>query len=196
MFPVITTLVVHPCSINRLSCILLLACSLLTTSEDLFGKTIHCSPDSESISVDLFESFCFMAETYTVGSTNAATSLHRPLIQKGIAAALGRTGQKNNSQVKKPFIFSPWTTLRYKLSGLRMTLFDDIWTTSHKYFQAYYQWVGLLLVMQAGLAYLPWLIWKRAEGGRVSLTIHQMEKNREFSPWQSSTSSPGWQVVE
>ena len=111
MFPVITKLVVHSCSINRLSCILLLACSLLTTSEDLFGKTIHCSPDSQSISVDLFESFCFMAETYTVGSTYAATSLHMPQIQKGIGAAYGRTkGKRNNSQVKKNYIFSSWTT--------------------------------------------------------------------------------------
>ena len=102
MFPVKTKIVLHPLLINRLSCILLLACSLLTTSEDLFGKTIHCSPDSESINLDLFESFCFMAETYTVGSTYAATNLHMPQIQKGIGAALGRTkGQRNNSQVKK-----------------------------------------------------------------------------------------------
>ena len=101
MFPVITRLVVQPCSINRFSCILLLACSLLTTSEDLFGENIHCSPDSESINLDLFESFCFMAETYTVGSTNAATRLHMPLIHRGIGAAYGRQGHKNNSQVIK-----------------------------------------------------------------------------------------------
>ena len=107
MFPVITKLVVHSCSINRLSCILLLACSLLTTSEDLFGKTIHCSPDSQSISVDLFESFCFMAETYTVGSTDTDA---RFLIHKGIGAAFGRKDRKNNSQVKKNYIFSSWTT--------------------------------------------------------------------------------------
>ena len=40
--------------------------------------------------------------------------------------------------------------------------------TSFHPLQAYYQWVGLMLVLQAGLSYLPWLAWKRAEGGRVS----------------------------
>ena len=31
----------------------------------------------------------------------------------------------------------------------------------------YYQWVGLLLVLQAAASYAPWAAWKWAEGGRV-----------------------------
>ena len=31
----------------------------------------------------------------------------------------------------------------------------------------YYQWVGLLLVLQAAASYGPWAAWKSAEGGRV-----------------------------
>merc|ERR1712013_747661 len=53
----------------------------------------------------------------------------------------------------------------------------------------YYQWVGLLLVMQAGLAYLPWLIWKRAEGGRVGKLLNDLHQ-------ESLTATSSHQQVE
>ena len=34
-------------------------------------------------------------------------------------------------------------------------------------YHSYYQWVGLLLVLQAAASYGPWAAWKSAEGGRV-----------------------------
>ena len=142
------------CKTKRLSSLLLLACSLLTTSKDLFGSNIHCNLDASSIDLDLFESYCFMANTFTLKPSNDS-SLHHMSIGP---AGLGEEDQRNYSQVAfdfdcpLQFMFSPF------LQGL----------LSYPPTQAYYQWVSLVLVLQAGLSYLPWLAWKQAEGGKVS----------------------------
>jgi len=135
----------------RLSSLLLLACSLLTTSEDLFGKTIHCNLDVESIELDLFESYCFMANTFTMEPTkedDGSLQLHHQSVGPG----LGKEDKSNTSQ-------------------------------------AYYQWVALVLVLQAGLSYLPWLAWRRAEGGRVGRLLNDLHQ-------ESLTATPLYQQVE
>ena len=128
----------------RLSSLLLLACSLLTTSEDLFGNTIHCNLDVESIELDLFESYCFMANTFALEPTNGSLQLHN-----SIGEGLGQADRRNTSQVGN------------------LSHSNHVKISFHPS-QAYYQWVSVVLVLQAGLSYLPWLAWKRAEGGRVS----------------------------
>jgi len=130
-----------------LSSLLLLACSLLTTSEDLFGNTIHCNLDVESIELDLFESYCFMANTFALEPTNGSLQLHN-----SIGEGLGKADRRNTSQ-------------------------------------AYYQWVSVVLVLQAGLSYLPWLAWKRAEGGRVGRLLNDLHQ-------ESLTTTPLYQQVE
>jgi len=40
---------------------------------------------------------------------------------------------------------------------------DDLSTIHH----GYYQWVCLVLVLQAAVCYIPWLAWKIAEGGKL-----------------------------
>ena len=81
-----------------MSSLLLLACSLLTTSEDLFGNTIHCNLDVENIELDLFESYCFMANTFTLGPAKEDDgSMH--LHHKSIGEGLGREDKRNTSQV-------------------------------------------------------------------------------------------------
>jgi len=134
----------------RLSSLLLLACSLLTTSEDLFGKTIHCNLDVESIELDLFESFCFMANTFTMEPSKEDVGSMQ--LHKSVGEGLGKEDVKNTSQ-------------------------------------AYYQWVSLVLVLQAGLSYLPWLAWKRAEGGRVGRLLNDLHQ-------ESLTATPLHQQVE
>jgi len=134
----------------RLSSLLLLACSLLTTSEDLFGESIHCNLDVESIELDLFESYCFMANTFTIepnSEDDGSLQLHR-----SVGPGLGEKDKRNTSQ-------------------------------------AYYQWVSLVLVLQAGLSYLPWLAWKRAEGGRVGRLLNDLHQ-------ESLTVTPMYQQVE
>ena len=91
-------LMLHLYLCERLSSLLLLACSLLTTSEDLFGNTIHCNLDVENIELDLFESYCFMANTFTLGPAKEDDgSLH--LHHKSIGEGLGREDKRNTSQV-------------------------------------------------------------------------------------------------
>jgi len=138
----------------RLSSLLLLACSLLTTSEDLFGNTIHCNLDVESIELELFESYCFMANTFTMEPTK----------------------EDDGSLQLRHQSVGPWE------EGLGK---EDLRNTS----QAYYQWVGLVLVFQAGLSYLPWLAWKRAEGGRVGRLLNDLHQ-------ESLTATPLYQQVE
>ena len=41
----------------------------------------------------------------------------------------------------------------------------------------YYQWVGLLLVLQAAASYAPWAAWKWAEGGRVGKLLAGVKKD-------------------
>ena len=89
-------LMLHLYLCERLSSLLLLACSLLTTSEDLFGNTIHCNLDVKSIELDLFESYCFMANTFTLEPTNGSLHLHN-----SVGAGLGQEDQRNTSQVSR-----------------------------------------------------------------------------------------------
>ena len=41
----------------------------------------------------------------------------------------------------------------------------------------YYQWVPILLALQAALFYAPWHLWKSVEGGRVEKLLYQIPKN-------------------
>ena len=105
-----------------MSSLLLLACSLLTTSEDLFGNTIHCNLDVENIELDLFESYCFMANTFTLGPAKEDDgSLH--LHHKSIGEGLGREDKRNTSQVTYsndvplPILYTDLTGLYSSLLG-------------------------------------------------------------------------------
>jgi hypothetical protein len=50
---------------------------------------------------------------------------------------------------------------------------------SHKgvMYHNYYQWVNLLLVLQACVAYIPWAWWKSAEGNRISKLTASINKD-------------------
>ena len=50
---------------------------------------------------------------------------------------------------------------------------EDLGNLHHNY----YQWVGLLLVLQAALTYVPWAAWKWAEGGRVGGLLALVKKD-------------------
>ena len=108
-----------------MSSLLLLARSLLTTSEDLFGNTIHCNLDVENIELDLFESYCFMANTFTLGPAKEDDgSLH--LHHKSIGEGLGREDKRNTSQVTYsndvplPILYTDLTGLYSSLLGQKL----------------------------------------------------------------------------
>jgi len=112
--------------LHRLTAVLLLVCSVLTTAKQFFGEPIHCSTEGK-ISVSMFQSYCFMAGTYSiVRKANISIVEAHPGISQGM-------GVGDGSNV----------------------------------FHSYYQWVCIILVFQAALAYSPYHIWKVVEGGRV-----------------------------
>ena len=41
----------------------------------------------------------------------------------------------------------------------------------------YYQWVAIILVLQAAACYAPWAAWKTAEGGMVSKLLDKVSKD-------------------
>ena len=41
----------------------------------------------------------------------------------------------------------------------------------------YYQWVCLLLAVQASICYLPWAVWKGIEGGRVGKLLAKVSQD-------------------
>ena len=41
----------------------------------------------------------------------------------------------------------------------------------------YYQWVCLLLVLQACICYVPWALWKQTERGRVGKLVANLSKD-------------------
>ena len=41
----------------------------------------------------------------------------------------------------------------------------------------YYQWVCLLLAVQASICYLPWAVWKGIEGGRVGKLLVKVSQD-------------------
>ena len=45
------------------------------------------------------------------------------------------------------------------------------------HFHNYYQWVCLLLAVQASICYLPWAVWKGIEGGRVGKLLAKVSQD-------------------
>jgi len=43
-------------------------------------------------------------------------------------------------------------------------------------YHKYYQWVCYVLVLQAGLFYLPRLVWRQQEGGRLAMLVNEMRE--------------------
>lgn len=125
--------------LNKLTCAFLLCCSILTTSKQFFGETIHCMTGaSPAIPLPVFESYCFMRSTYSHQhlDINRQSSTH-PGLQAG----------------------------HYGVKG------------SNVVYHNYYQWVCLLMVIQAAICYSPWVYWKGVERGRVSKLVEQVSRD-------------------
>ena len=48
---------------------------------------------------------------------------------------------------------------------------------SGELYHNYYQWVCLLLVVQAALCYSPWIFWKSVERGRIRKLVEKVSKD-------------------
>jgi len=134
--------------LHKLSSALLLTCSILTTFRQHFGSNIHCMLGGGSIPLPMYESYCFMAGTYT--------------LPKLIS---------NSSSLVPRFSGDITTTYHGVSTGIGGGVEDG--TVFHNY----YQWVPLLLVIQAAMFYLPWGVWKAVEGGRVAKLLAKVSQD-------------------
>jgi len=125
-------------SLHKRTAALLLACSILTTSRQFFGEPIHCQLDTSAIALKVFESYCFMSGTYTLIPETHPTLL-----------------PENSTDTNR--------RLHHDSIGASLGP-EDSGTVHH----GYYQWVCLVLVLQAAACYLPWALWKVAEGGKLA----------------------------
>ena len=57
----------------------------------------------------------------------------------------------------------------------------------------YYQWVIFMLTLQAGMFYLPRLLWKTAEGGVMKLLVSGLDELHEWM--DKGTRQDGVEVV-
>jgi len=117
-------------TLAKLTTAVLIGCSILTTSKQFFGDPIHCHKDQDVPNMQVFESYCFMEETYTLAVKNCSSEDDHHLYDCSIGAGFGRSDQQH-------------------------------------VFHSYYQWVPLVLVLQAAFCYLPWYFWKKTESGKV-----------------------------
>jgi len=134
--------------LHKLSSALLLTCSILTTLRQYFGDNIHCMLGGGSIPLPMYESYCFMAGTYTL--SRLITNSSSPV-------------QRYSGDIASPY--------QGVSTGIGRGVEDG--TVFHNY----YQWVPLLLVMQAAMFYLPWGVWKAVEGGKVSKLLAKLSQD-------------------
>ena len=104
---------------------------------------------SDSMSSDIMNIYCWIHSTYTVNDKYE----RRPFLDLFF--------------IILPFRFNGTQGQDYPMPGLGE---DDVHgdregVTHHKY----YQWVIFMLTLQAGMFYLPRLLWKTAEGGVMKL---------------------------
>merc|ERR1712107_773007 len=124
--------------------IIFLAAIALITSGQYIGNPIHCM--SDSVDSGIMNSYCWLHSTYSVDSRyerglDRNIDSYKDLCQQGIE------GQN------------------YAMKGVGPDSKENAGHTYHRF----YQWVGFMFVLQAGMFYFPRLLWKAAEGGVMKL---------------------------
>ena len=128
---------------------------------------------SDSMSSDIMNIYCWIHSTYTVNDKYERR--HCPGIFFIILT----------------FRFNGTLGQDFPMPGLGE---DDVHgdrdgVTHHKY----YQWVIFMLTLQAGMFYLPRLLWKTAEGGVMKLLVSGLDELHEWM--DKGTRQDGVEVV-
>ncbi|XP_026287512.1 innexin inx2-like [Frankliniella occidentalis] len=146
---------------HRLTAILLLFLMLLVSARQYLGEPVQCvqQKDDAGVPESVMNTYCFIATTYTVVRP-------RPAAAAPAASPWGRTGTVRGA-------------LHPGLQGLVQNLGDDPalddpapgvadeqGASIRRH--AYYQWVPLVLGMQAVLFAAPYMFWTLWEGGLVA----------------------------
>jgi len=127
--------------LHRWTAILLLTCSLLTSARQFFGDPIHCMLGGGSIPLPVFQSYCFMAGTYTLPIPIISSNITE--VHPGVSTGFVHAGGWEDGTI----------------------------------YQNYYQWVCLILAVQACICYLPWAVWKGQENGIIGKLIVKVSQD-------------------
>ena len=141
---------------------------------------------SDSMSSDIMNIYCWIHSTYTLNDKYSQALINFETICMTFKNFFER-------KIFHILIFRFNGTLGqdFPMPGLGE---DDVHedrggVTHHKY----YQWVIFMLTLQAGMFYLPRLLWKTAEGGVMKLLVSGLDELHEWM--DKSTRKDGVEVV-
>ncbi|KAG7164694.1 Innexin inx2-like 4 [Homarus americanus] len=134
------------CLHYKATMVILVAFSLLVTNKQYFGDPIDCMVGA--INSHTIDMFCWIQSTYTIPSLTGAV----------VGEEVAHPGVSNHDVVRLPVINGD--------DGAR-----EQYTIKH---HTYYQWVTLVLFIQAGMFYVPRYMWKSWEGGRVKGLVNEL----------------------
>lgn len=136
----------------RFTVMLLLVFSVLVTTKQYFGDPIKC--DTTSGSKDLqstVETFCWIYGTYTLSDFHS-----------------------KYSDVNILFVTVQFVSIDTEAPGLGNEVGRE--QTWH----LYYQWVAVVLLLQAFFFYIPFYLWNMWEEGRIKKLVENLGKNLLF----------------
>lgn len=148
---------------HRLTAVLLLFLMLLVSAKQYLGEPVQClqQKDDPAVPEKVMNTYCFIATTYTVVRPRPQ---HPAATAAGRRQAWGLTGSVRGA-------------LHPGLQGLVQGLgpdpdhgvpeVPDVQGASIRR-HAYYQWVPLVLALQAMLFYAPYYVWTMWEGGLIN----------------------------
>lgn len=151
----------------------LLAFSLILTAKVLFGDTIDCSSSVQKRD-GFFDNMCFSQGTFTEYNKH-----HRPDSTPDLLRSSGtrsihqdavETSQDQNTNTDTEDLEN-----RYLFNGIPIAVTPDNKTI---YWHRYYQYIPLILFVQAIFFYFPHYLWKCWENGIISSICKQLHDNR------------------
>lgn len=138
---------------------LLLSFCLILTAKVLFGDTIDCQRDMPRD--NFYDNVCYSTGTYT-----------RYLVESD-----GQSNWFDNSIANVTFRADK--SAKYTYTGIMMASPDS--DKIRVFWHSYYQYVPVLLFIQAVMFYLPHYMWKLWENGTISSICKRLHENR-FTP--------------
>lgn len=159
----------------------LLAFCLILTAKILFGDTIDCQSRILGRD-DFFDNLCYSQGTKTTYAIDESTASH---VAESVPITTGEHLKQHfrliHRLVKSDRNEHNYSSdIRYIHSGIMIPR-EDIEVHSATYWHRYYQYIPIILFLQAAFFYLPHYLWKTWENGIVSSVCKQLHENR-FAP--------------
>jgi len=141
---------------------LLVICSALLTAKQFFGDPIACHVRGDGAIQGLVTTYCWIHGTYTLRAREESWDMDRREYTPKELNYMRTHGYNNHRRVEAHPGFGTFQEGKHE-----------------KVYHTYYQWVCLILWLQALLFYFPRYCWKKVEDGKIRLCTPNM-KDPEF----------------